>query len=157
MIIYLKEKLGYTVLLTDPNFQFFSTNPGTVPKRFVNIRSGKYLVYLKVYESLERYLIQIPIYLQPVRHELLNLDTSPCEPDVNYKFCDCVETFMMEKVGCKPPWRRFDIDHLPVCTNYSQMTQYSDIYLNHATMPQRKLISRTNCLYPCSYMEYKVT
>ena len=91
-----------------------------------------------------------------MRHDHLNLEDSPCESAEDYKFSDCVESFAMEEVGCKPPWRRFEIDHLPVCSNLSQVVEYSTVYEKYATMPQMKLITQTKCLYPCSYMEYKV-
>ena len=48
--IYLNENFDYSVLLSDPNFQFFSPNPVTVPKTLLNLlpKSGHSLVYMKV-------------------------------------------------------------------------------------------------------------
>ena len=48
LLIYLNKSLEFFLLLSDPNFQLFSPNPGTVPKSWIKIRSGKSLVYLKV-------------------------------------------------------------------------------------------------------------
>ena len=48
LIMSFNESLEYMVLLSDPNFQLFSTNPGTAPHNLINLRSGTYMVYLKV-------------------------------------------------------------------------------------------------------------
>ena len=151
--IYLNENLEYSVLLSDPNFQFFSPNPVTVPKTLLNLlpKSGYSLVYMKVTLTLMsdfclcwkenlRFFCWFKLYLQPVKHESLNLEQNPCESSLNYKFNDCVETFIMETVGCKPPWRRFEIDYLPVCSNLSRITDYMDVYGDYASRPHDLII-----------------
>ena len=48
--LFLNESLEYMILFSDPNFQVFSPNPGTVPKTLLNLqqKSGMSLVYFKV-------------------------------------------------------------------------------------------------------------
>ena len=46
--LHFNKSLEFYLLFSDPNFLLTSPNPGTVPKTWLNIRSGKSLVYLKV-------------------------------------------------------------------------------------------------------------
>ena len=63
----------------------------------------------------------------------------------------------MTELGCQPHWRRFTVDGLPVCSNATQIYHYSEGYQNFYWNWNRKmLIEKTECLMPCTFMEYKV-
>ena len=77
----------------------------------------------------------LPSFFQAIRHELLNQDHRPCNPNPEYNFGKCVETSIKAKVGCQPPWTIFKVE-LPPCHNLSQLIEYrwyrySMIFLNN--------------------------
>ena len=64
----------------------------------------------------------------------------------------------MRKAGCQPPWRRFDVEGLPVCDNWTLLDKYSEENLKISdTMTKGELIKTTMCLMPCTFMEYRVS
>ena len=62
----------------------------------------------------------------------------------------------MKRVGCQPPWRKFNVEGLPICDNWTLL----EIYGNESSrintdITREMLIRKTKCLPPCSFMEYK--
>ena len=62
----------------------------------------------------------------------------------------------MKRVGCQPPWRKFSVEGLPLCDNWTLL----EIYGNESSrintdITRETLIRKTKCLPPCSFMEYK--
>ena len=62
----------------------------------------------------------------------------------------------MRNVGCQPPWRRFTVDELPVCDSLALLNLYAYEYERIASMVRSEILEDTNCLIPCTFMEYKV-
>ena len=62
----------------------------------------------------------------------------------------------MRKVGCQPPWRRFNVTGLPVCDEWTSLHDYSRENAKLATVVRNEMMNITNCLMPCTFMEYKV-
>ena len=86
----------------------------------------------------------------------MNRPYSPCEPDTDYKFGHCVEKSVMRKIGCQPPWRRVNVEGLPLCDNATMLAKYTMQYFKAVEYGKGVLMKRTNCLMPCTFMEYKV-
>ena len=93
---------------------------------------------------------------QAIRHEKLNKAHSPCEPSHDYNMAECVETSIFTEVGCQPPWRRFSVEGLPLCDSWYLFSEYNRTYYRIYVMDKNELIQYTNCMLPCSFMEYKV-
>ena len=97
------------------------------------------------------------VCLQAIRHEKLNRAQNPCEPSSGYNLAQCVDEYVMRKVGCQPPWRRFNVTGLPLCDDWTLLHYYSSENAKLATVVRNKMMNVTNCLMPCSFMEYKVS
>ena len=62
----------------------------------------------------------------------------------------------MRNVGCQPPWRRFTVDELPECDSLALLNKFAYEYERIASMVRSEILEDTNCLIPCTFMEYKV-
>ena len=91
-----------------------------------------------------------------MRHEKINLPNSQCEASNDYNFGECVEASLISKAGCQSYWSRINLD-LPLCDNDSLMEKNSDEYWAAMHLGKHELINQTECLMPCTFMEYKVT
>ena len=61
------------------------------------------------------------------------------------------------KTGCQPPWRLFSVEGLPICQNITMLDKYTAILMNVTyNMDSEDIYQATNCLMPCTFMEYKV-
>ena len=97
------------------------------------------------------------LILKPMRHEKLNLPHSPCENSPGYSFSGCVHEYVMRKAGCQPPWRRFSVEGLPICDNWALLNKYTiENSKVGSDMVKDELIAETKCMFPCTFMEYKV-
>ena len=94
--------------------------------------------------------------VQVIRHEKLNRPDNPCDPDPDYNFGHCVDKSIMRKIGCQPPWRRVNIDGLPICDNSTMLHKYDYSYWWAVDLGIDKLKEVTKCLIPCFFTEYKV-
>ena len=63
-----------------------------------------------------------------IRHENLNTVDNPCNPSADYNFANCVERSVVAKVECQPPWRRFTMEGVPQCQNWSKLNSYGKQY-----------------------------
>ena len=66
----------------------------------------------------------------------------------------------MTEAGCQPPWRRFSVEGLPLCNNFTLLAKnfgatYTKYYID--ITDREGIIAETGCLMPCSFMEYKVS
>ena len=93
---------------------------------------------------------------QPIRHEKMDMPNSPCEKSNNYNFGRCVERSLIRMAGCQPLWRRVTVEDQPLCDNETLLQKYSGHYWELGYLGREELSRRTNCLIPCSYMEFKV-
>ena len=66
---------------------------------------------------------------EAIKHERINQPDNPCNPSPDYNFANCVEESIVKKVGCQPPWRRFTLEGIPECHNWTQFIKYAYIYL----------------------------
>ena len=98
------------------------------------------------------------LQLQATRHEKLNLVDSPCNASSDYDLGHCVEKSVFKRIGCQLPWGRVEVDGLPLCHHNRKMLEnHSMEYWNAIEYGRDQMIERTtNCLLPCSYMEYTV-
>ena len=93
---------------------------------------------------------------QPIRHEKLNQAHNPCDPSPQYSLGRCAEEYVMRRVGCQPPWRKFNVEGLPLCDNWTLLEIYgNESNRIHTDITKETLIRKTKCLPPCSFMEYK--
>ena len=79
----------------------------------------------------------------------------------DYDFAFCVKKSIEIKAGCKPYWNQFnkvnDEVELPICENTSMLNWYSNINMEFQEMPRDELVKASNCLMPCSDLEYMVS
>ena len=92
-----------------------------------------------------------------IRHELLNGPNNPCEESPEYDFANCIYQSIMIKVGCQPPWRKTSVSGLPLCDNYTLLSQYASEFERVGRMVREDVVEKTKCLMPCSFMEYEVS
>ena len=91
-------------------------------------------------------------------HKKRNSAHRPCEPDPNYNYGECLHQSIMKKAGCQPHWRLFSVQGLPTCSTKSLANKYDGAYWKLAvTMDSDDVSQATNCLTPCTYLEYKVS
>ena len=93
---------------------------------------------------------------QIIRHEKLNLAERPCDPDPGYDFAKCVYQSIMKSVGCQPKWRKSTVPGLPNCDNISLLSRYMDEFERITNSVTNNIVKETQCLMPCTFMEYKV-
>ena len=56
------------------------------------------------------------------------------------------------------PWRKYDVEGLPLCDNRSSLSHYEYEYRQTVSMLDRNGLSEnTKCTFPCSFLEYKVS
>ena len=87
----------------------------------------------------------------------MNNPERPCETSLDFNFAQCVFRTIMMRVGCQPHWRQFSVDGLPLCNNLSLLTQFANEFERVGALVKDKIIEDTQCLLPCSFMEYKVS
>ena len=126
----------------DKKLQFVTSNPNIVPRSML---------------TLKQKAGGMSIYLQAIRHEKLNLPDKPCEPSLDYDFATCLQRSVMVSVGCQPIWRRYSMMEQtePLCDNWTTLKQYGDEIESLSNMDRNELYEATNCMMPCSFMEYK--
>ena len=91
-------------------------------------------------------------------HKKRNSAHRPCEPDPNYNYGECLHQSIMKKAGCQPHWRLFSVQGLPTCSTKSLANKYDGAYWKLAvTMDSDDVSQATNCLTPCTYLEYQVS
>ena len=81
----------------------------------------------------------------------------PCEPSPEYNFVGCIERSIIARAGCQPQWRRFTVEGQPLCDNSSLLYKYSQEYTKFMKLDRDQLFAASNCMMPCSFMEYKVS
>ena len=62
----------------------------------------------------------------------------------------------MKKVGCQSFWNKYDMKGIDICKN-EKMKLYTAERGRLGMMYREELIAVTNCLMPCTYMEYDVS
>ena len=138
----LNKKLSYFIYITDKKLQFVSSSPDVLPRSdiFFKAESGSTFLYLKA-----------------IRHEKLNLPNRPCEPDPDYSIADCIEESIIIKAGCQPHRGKVSVEGLPVCNNVSMLSKYDEDFYEMVDLSRKELFDVSNCILPCSFMEYKVS
>ena len=138
--ICFNSSISYTVYIMDTKLQFVTANPNIVPRSLHTLQRNSGLTNL---------------YVKAIRHEKLNFPDKPCEPSPEYNFAHCIEESVVDTVGCQPPWTRFSSLGQPQCDNWTLLQQYGE-RINHLhDMDRNDLFEATNCLMPCTFMEYK--
>ena len=126
--ITLNSTKPYYVVITDSKLALVNANPDVLPRSFLilNPYSGvEVLAYMKVRtQNYTKKFLQW-YQCQAIRHEKLNLPGSRCEVSPEYNFARCVELSIMAGVGCQPPWRRFSLADLPLCSNWTMLREGS--------------------------------
>ena len=62
----------------------------------------------------------------------------------------------MAKVGCQPPFSRFEVKGLRLCDNWTLLKRYNEEVVRLYPDTRSNIIGSSKCLMPCSFMEYKV-
>ena len=139
--VVFNERLFYTIYIMDKNLQFTSESPDVIPRTVLSWkqRMGTVILYLKV-----------------IRHEKLHRTKRPCDPSPEYNLASCIEKRIMNRIGCQPPWRRFSVDVLPLCDNWTLLSDFHHLHGELSVMGGIELSEVTGCHVPCTFFEYKV-
>ena len=140
--IELNSSISYFVYIMDKRLQFVTANPIIVPRSKLTLKQAAG---------------SVSVYLQAIRHEKLNLPSNPCEPDPDYSMADCIEESIITKAGCQPHRGKVSVEGLPVCNNKSMLSQYDEEFFEMVDLSRKELFDISNCIMPCSFMEYKVS
>ena len=155
----MNNNLSYEVLIMDPKAQIFSSSPSIIPRSKIKLLHGEPKtteIFLKVkYDDMLHYW-QIHNDIQVIRHQKINRADNPCEISPDYNFGHCVEESIMRMIGCQLPWRRVNIDDLPICDNATMLARYDYFYWSAVDYGKNHLLKLTKCLMPCSFLEFKV-
>ena len=139
--VVLNGRLFYTIYIMDKNLQFTTESPDFIPRTVLSWkqRMGTVILYLKV-----------------IRHEKLQRTNRPCDPSSEYNLARCIEKRIMNRIGCQPPWRRFSVDGLPLCDNWTLLSDFHHLHRALSVMGKEELSAFTRCPVPCTFFEYKV-
>ena len=138
----LMQNLSYTVTVVDKRLSFMSHSPDAVPAQDISLKQNAGITW---------------IYFKVIRHEKLNQPHRPCEPSPEYSFVKCIEENIIAKARCQPPWWRFPVKGIPLCDSQRLLDNYEKEYSPFYDADSNKLFKLTNCLMPCSFLEYKVS
>ena len=76
----------YAVIIHDPNFYLFSTNPVTVPHIVLDLKKDDGTSML---------------YVEAIQHVNIDRPNQPCEERQKYSFTACVKNSVSKKIGCR--------------------------------------------------------
>ena len=96
------------------------------------------------------------LYLKVIRYEKLNRPNKPCNPSPEYDLGSCLDRSLITRAGCQPPWRRVTVEEFPVCDNATLLEYYDTKFWNFYNSDRKTLFEKSDCLMPCSFIEYKV-
>ena len=97
------------------------------------------LVYFK--ERIGEYNDQIETtYLKKTNHD--------CKEDNSMLFKDCINEFIMEKIGCHLPWLSQMSKTLPMCKSNSELQSFRNISLHLTSQAVKNEIEREGCFVP---------
>ena len=138
----LNNDLSYQIYIMDRRLQFVIGSPEVIPRSLLSWtkRAASTILYLKV-----------------IRHEKLNSSDKPCDPSPEYSLAECLDRSLIIKAGCQPPWRRVSVDDFPVCHNWTMLDSYDDEFWKIYNPDRKKLFEVSDCLMPCTFIEYKVS
>ena len=94
------------------------------------------------------------VIVQPVAQSKMDRAEWPCERSEHYHYGDCVLAKISTNVGCQT--FTTNISNIPKCSTYQQYLDFfheSTVFLNSEA---KDLLKKSNCPWPCRYMEYKV-
>ena len=149
MIVFLKIFTGITISPSNPDPKFKEAM-GWKHYNGSSMCKGSGKNYINCHENYT--YSENDIFTES--YHSLKLNAS--EPDPDYNFGHCVDRSVIRFFECQPPWRRVDIKDLPICDNSMILQKYSHYYFWLTTMGKDELVENTNCITPCSFMEYKV-
>ena len=138
--LWFNSSVSYTIYIMDTKLQFVTANPNIIPRSLLTLKENAGTTNL---------------YVKAIRHEKLNRPGKPCEPSPEYSFATCLEESAVDTVGCQPPWSRFFTLGQSLCDNWTILQQYGERIWNLHDMDRNELFEATNCLMPCTFMEYK--
>ena len=131
------------IYIMDRKLQFVFGSPDIIPRPVLTLKAN---------ESEETY-----VYLKAIQHEKLNQLHRPCEESPEYDFSMCLERSIITRAGCQPPWRRFNMEGQPICDNSSLLNKFRMESTKVSHLVKDDIFKETNCLMPCSFMEYRVS
>ena len=135
----LNKNISYLIYFMDRKLQFITGSPDVIPRSLWISKLGITNLYLKV-----------------IRHEKLNRPIKPCDPSPEYDLGTCLERSLITRAGCQPPWRRVTVEEYPICDDWTMMDSYDTEFWNFYNSDRKTLFKNSDCLMPCSFMEYKV-
>ena len=165
--ITMNPNMNYYLVITDSKLQATSNNLDLVPRTVIileknagianfvlkgNIFFHFYLIYLFCV-VLKKSFIR-----QAIQHNKLSLAERPCQTSPEYYFTHCFHTHVIKNIGCQPHWTLVSVEGVPDCHNHTTLQKYTDVLWNISyNMNTDEVFQATNCLRPCTYMEYTVS
>ena len=137
--LLLNNNISYLIYFMDERLQFITGSPDVIPRSLWISKLGITNLYLKV-----------------IRHEKLNRPKKPCDPSPEYDLGTCLDRSLITRAGCQPPWRRVTVEEYPICDDWTMFFSYDTEYWNFYNSDRKTLFKNSDCLMPCSFIEYKV-
>ena len=91
-----------------------------------------------------------------MKHQLLDRAASPCESSKDYNFARCIETKVVNDIGCKPHWIKNMKLESPICREKAQYHDFTNELSRYSRMDKIQMQLKSGCRKPCKYMEYRV-
>ena len=139
LMFSLNSSLYYWIGFMDPNYNFITINPKTVPRTLYRLKKESGLIY---------------IYLEVVLHISINRDERPCQSEPGYKFGTCVQEREARDVGCQSFWT--NLSSVRTCSEEKALLSLINRHVQIQEMEKSQLEDETGCLKPCVYMEYRL-
>ena len=140
--LQLNRNLSYDIYFMDKKLQHVFGSPDIIPRPVITLKPNAGETY---------------VYLKAIRHEKLNQPQKPCNPSPDYDFTICLEKSIITRAGCQPPWSRFKMECEPLCDNLTLLNKFAKESFEFYSPDKNELFEKTNCLLPCSFMEYRVS
>ena len=86
----------------------------------------------------------------------MDKEDDPCDEYSDNDFADCINSELMQRIGCQPHWFYKSENALPLCSNFSQLNTFVINYLKTLHLTPEDFYNKFSCRKPCSYLEYKV-
>ena len=142
---YLEPGLSLKVLLHDPQFYHVLTNSLSVPRLWLQYRSGHNMP--AGHFEWRNILV--------TQHLLLNRPEQPCQEEEDYDFLQCVKTSQARRVGCRPPWDSWSPPTLSPCLTLEQLEEHERLDQVTSSQELETILATSGCQPPCRYQEYQ--
>ena len=116
---------------------------------------GQVYTYIQVFNNIiNQSIINVWSPMKAIAHEKLITEDYYCETSDLYDFSKCAYEKITAQAGC----RSFLTNgtNINVCQNLEEYQTLMTEYQKITDLEKNELVNKTQCYFPCNYMEYKV-